>query len=94
MVAKSFLRKEVLTKNFHQNILVEIFLWLQNHFLRRGFTQKFSSKCFVRKCFMVGKSFPRKEVLTKNFHQNFFGRKFFMVAKSFPRKLGFYQKFA
>ena len=71
IIAKSFPRKQVWTRNFHQNFLVETFLWLQNHFLEIRFEPKFFINNFFRQFFMVAKSFPRKPVWTRNFHQNF-----------------------
>jgi len=83
--------------------LVENFLWLQNHFLEKGFGpnifiqkilvdnlfcckiiclktrlhQKFTSKNYGRKFFIVAKSFLRKLVCTENIHQKNFVRIFF-----------------
>jgi hypothetical protein len=45
MVAKSFTRKQVLIKNFHQKFFAEYFLWLQNNFLENWvFTKNFHKK--------------------------------------------------
>ena len=69
LFAKLFLRKQVLTKKFHQQFLLESVLWLGNDFL--GNTLE--PKIYGRNFFMVAKSFTREEDLTKNFHQKFFG---------------------
>jgi len=37
MIEKSFPRKQVPTKTFHQKILGRTFLWLQNHFHETGY---------------------------------------------------------
>jgi hypothetical protein len=57
-------------QNFHQIFFVENFLLLQNHFLENRFLTKVSAIFFGRKFFMVAKSFPRKQVLTKYFREN------------------------
>ena len=92
MVAKSFPRKQVPTKNFHQIYLVETFLQSQNHFLENRFLLKTFIKFFWSKFFMVAKSFPRKQVPTKNFHQIW--SKIVYGRKIISSKTGSYQKFS
>ena len=77
-----FLENRFQPKNFHQSFLVHNFYGGKIISSELNMNQIF----FGWKCFMVAKSFPRKQVWTKNFHKNFFGRKFFMVAKKFPTK--------
>jgi len=80
MVAKSFPRKQVPNKNFHQHFLVETFYGCKIISMEIGSYQKFSSTFFGRKFFMDAVIFLLhifiKIVLLK----------IFMVAKSFPRK--------
>ena len=52
---------------------------------KTGLQERFLRKIFGRKFFMVGRSFPRKEVWQKILRK-IIGRKFFMVAKFFPLK--------
>ena len=50
--------------------------------LRETFWEPF----FCRKCFIVSKSLPQKQVCKKKILKENFGRIIFIVAKSFPRK--------
>ena len=87
MVAKSFPRKQVPTKNFNQIFLVENCLWSQNHFLENRYLLKIVIKFFGRKFFMVAKSFPPKQVPIKNVHQIFLVENFLLSQNHlFPRK--------
>ena len=87
MVAKSFPRKHVLTKIFIKFLLVENFLWLQNHFLENRFIPTFSSNIFWLKMFYCCKIISAKTCSYQNFHKIFLGRKCFIFTKSFPRKV-------
>jgi len=81
IVAKSFPRKRVPTKNFQKYFLGENFLWSENHFLENGsLAKKFRQKCYGRKI-ISSKTGPYQ-----NFSTTIYGRKIFMVEKSFPRK--------
>ena len=94
IVAKSFPRKQVWTRNFHQKYLVENFLWLQNHFHDNRFEPKiFIRNVLCRKCFMVAKSFPWKQVPTKNVHQNIFVG-IFLWFQIISSKTGLHPKFS
>ena len=86
MVVKSFPRKQVEPNIFINNIFVEIFLWLENHFLGNRFGQKCSSKVFWSKKFYGCKFISSKTGLRPKFSSKIFGRIMFMIAKSFPRK--------
>ena len=86
MVPKTFPRKQVPTKNFHQKPFGRKFFILAKSFPRKQVPTKNLQQTFIlRQFLMVTKSFPQKKFPTKNF-QLFFGQNFFMVAKSFPRK--------
>jgi hypothetical protein len=62
MVGKSFPRKHVPTKNFHQKFVGrKFFLLLQNNFLKNRFLKNFHQKYFGRIVLMVAKSFPQKQ---------------------------------
>jgi len=77
MVAKSFPRKRVSTKNFHQTFFGQKFLWSQNHFLENGsvtkiFIKKFWSNIFLwsQNHFLEIGSVPKifiKNLLVENF---------------------------
>ena len=84
--AKSFPQKQVPTKIFIKFHLVENFLWLQNHFLENRFIPKFSLKLFGSKIFLVGKSFPRKQVPTKKY-QNILTETFQLQNHFFENRL-------
>jgi len=60
-------------QNFHQIILVENFLWLQNHFLENMFLPKFSSNFFWSKIFYGCKIISSRTGSYQHFHQIFFG---------------------
>ena len=84
MVAKSFRRKQVGTKKF----LSEMFYGCKIISWEIGLNQKFSSKNFLVKTFLLLQNHFLKNriVRKKKFHQKFFGRKLCMVVKSFARK--------
>ena len=93
MVAKSFPRKRVPTKNFHLN-----FWCSQNNFLKNGSLPKiFNLKFFGRKFFYGRKIISSKTGPNKNFDKYFLAEDLIMVGKSFPRKRvptkNFHQKF-
>jgi hypothetical protein len=48
------------TKNSGKKMFVEHFLYLQNHFLKNSYPLNILvENCFIRKFFIVAKSFPR-----------------------------------
>ena len=52
MVAKSVPQKQVRTKIFHENVLLEKFSWLQNEFLENRFIQNLFMKKFLVENFL------------------------------------------
>ena len=77
-VAKSFPRKQVYTKHFHQNVLVENFYGCKIISLKTGFDLKFSSNIFLLKIFYGYKIiFSKTGFNPKNVLQSYFGRTFF-----------------
>ena len=63
MTAKSFPRKQVYTKNFHQNFFGRKFFWLHNHFLKNRLHQKKLIKNFWSKIFHNCKTTSSKTCL-------------------------------
>ena len=92
MVAKSFPRKQVPTKNFHQIFLVENFLRLQNHFLGNRFDPKIFIKNFFSKIFYYCKIISSKTGLNQKFSSTFFWSIIFYGCKIISSKTGFNQK--
>ena len=78
--------KQVRHENFKQSFIVEIFLWLQNHFLENNLLPKIFNIIFGSKFFYCFKIISSKTESYQKFSTKLFGRKFFVVAKSFPRK--------
>ena len=66
--------------------MVEIFLWLQNHFLGNRFEPKIFIKNFFGKNFYDCKVISSEIGLNQKYSLKFFERNFFMVWISFPRK--------
>ena len=71
MLAKSLPRNLVWIKNFHQNFLVENFLWLQNNFLGIWFAPKIFMKNFLVKNFYGCKIVTSKPCLNKKLSLKF-----------------------
>ena len=86
MVAKSFLRKQVPTKNFHQKCFGRNFVWSQNHFLENRFLPKIFINNFLVETFYGRKIISSKTGSYQKFSSKIFWSKIFMVAKLFPRK--------
>jgi hypothetical protein len=57
MVAKSFLRKQVLTKNFHEKFFGRTFFLVEKSLPRKQVTAKHFHQKLLPKCFMVVKLF-------------------------------------
>ena len=72
VVAKSFPRKQVCTKTFHQHFLVETFLNLQNNFLENKFEPKVFINKFRLKIFYICKIISSKTGLNQKFWSKFF----------------------
>jgi len=76
-VAKSFPRKEVWTKKFHEQFFVGWILWWKNISSKTGWNQKFSTTTLWSKFFMVAQDVPQKQVLTKNYPEKFLVENFY-----------------
>ena len=93
IVAKSFPRKQVPTKNFHEICLVENFLWSQNHFLENRFLLKMFIKFIWSKIFLWSQNhFLENRFILKIFIK-FFWSKIFYGRKINSSKIGSYQQF-
>jgi hypothetical protein len=71
MVAKSFPRKNVWTKNFHITFFGQKFLWLQNHLLGNRFDPKILIKTFRQRLLWLLNHFLGNGFETKIFIRNF-----------------------
>ena len=82
IVAKSFPRKQVPTKNFHRKFSSrKIFLWLQNYFLENSFLPKIFICNFVVENFLWLQNHFLENTFLPKISIKTFGPKFFMVAK-------------
>jgi hypothetical protein len=80
MVSKSFSRKQLVTKNFHEKNWSKIFIFAKSIHRKQVPTNKFSTKIFWSKIFCLQNYFLENRI------QKLFSPKLFMVTESFPRK--------
>ena len=70
MFAKSFPRKQILTKHFHETFLVENCLWLQNDFLENRFEPKIIKEILVEnffRCTMISSKTDLNQIFPSKF---------------------------
>ena len=87
IVAKTFPRKQVWTKNFHQKFFGSISFMVAKSFPRiQVLIKNLRQKFYCWKFFMVAKSLPRKQVLIKIFVNNFFADNSLLLQSHFLGK--------
>ena len=82
MIAKSFPRKQVPTKNFHQHFFGQNFLLLQHHFLENRFASKIYMIIFLDEHFYGCKFVSSKTGSYQKFPSTFFWKKSLLSFKN------------